>query len=79
VGQAVDIVYLYFSKGHWYGFPQPSSREADESQSRQVVFVVGGEWADRPHPEGGGKYLLFKLVTCHKWSFPGIDSGPNAV
>lgn len=49
------------------------------SLSRLVVYVVGGELAVRPHPEVGGKWLLFKLTTCHKWAPSGIDIGPNTV
>lgn len=44
--------------------------------SRQAVSVVGAELVDRPYPEGGGQWLLFKRATCHKWGPPGTDIGP---
>ncbi|GAB0181495.1 mitochondrial enolase superfamily member 1 [Grus japonensis] len=37
--------------GFQYSFPQPPPRETDVLWSRQVVCVVGGELADRLHPE----------------------------
>lgn len=43
--------------------------------SRQVGSAVGGEWTERQHPLCGGKYLLFKVATCHKWGPQGIDIG----
>ena len=42
-----------------------------------MVRAVGGELADRLHPEVGGKSLLFKVATWHRWGPPGIDSGPT--
>lgn len=43
----------------------------------KCVSAVHGELADRPHPEGGGEQLLFKLGTYHKCSATGIDIEPK--
>lgn len=37
------------------------------------VSAMGGEWAERQHPLGGCKWLLFKVAACHKWGPQGID------
>lgn len=50
----VDIFYLDFSK-IVDSFPQPLPRETGMLWSRQVVSAMGGEVADRPQPEDGGK------------------------
>lgn len=38
----------------------------------------GGHWAERQYPQGGGRWVLFKVATCHKWSPQGINIGLNA-
>ncbi|KAK4821749.1 hypothetical protein QYF61_000810 [Mycteria americana] len=73
----------YFSPWESYGTNLPGayhkSNEAqtDALRSRQVVCAVGGELAARLHPEGGGKWLLFNLATCHKWVPQGQILGPT--
>lgn len=43
-----------FFQGFQHVCPQPP-RETDVLLSSQAVYAVGGERADRLHPEGGGK------------------------
>lgn len=42
-------------------------QSASVSWSREVVCMVGGDLADRLHPESDSKQLLFKLAACHMW------------
>lgn len=45
-------------------FPKNSywrNRCADEA------CELGGQVAERLHPEANGKQLLLKMVTCHNW------------
>lgn len=47
--------------------------ETEAFGARQVVSAVGGELADRPHPEGGGKRLIFKL-GCHSFQMSALNT-----
>lgn len=67
-----------FFQGFQYSFPQSPPREADVSESGQVVQAVDGELASNQHPECGGKWLL-KLATCHKWGPQGSVLGLTLV
>lgn len=75
----MDIFYLGFFKAFDRVPPQPPSRDTDMLQSRQVVSMVVMELADRPYPQRGGKWLLFKPSTCHKSGPSGINIRPNIV
>lgn len=43
-----------------------------------MVSAIGGEWVERQHPLGSGKWILSKVAACHKCGLQGIDTGLNA-
>lgn len=41
-----------------------------------MVCEIGRKLASRSHSEDDDQRFLLRLAACHKWSPPGINSGP---